>query len=434
MESKDNIQHKDIFGEVIKNKLENYQMPLDKDIWEGIEKRITPKKQRFISGWYWLTGGVAALLGLVLLLHPLRKNENYLTQKTDIKIQNEQHQLIIQPRHEETFTVEKRLSTKQAVEKLISQNKQNKQHNSAEKTRGEQNKYNPIETENSVDIQSSTEFQAKEVKVGTANSDLQHRDSIPAQKTDPKITSLPEMPEILEETEDKPQKKHNKWLIAANVGTSGNLAFGTLEDGLYANEPSANNVYGKKMNAVAMNADAYMIDPEDFTNLQHFPPLSFGFAVQKNITKSLGISSGLVYTYLHSNYSLDNRWQQANASMELHYLGIPLNINILIADKKHWNYYFSIGGTIEKGLGSVYKQTIQNSDGSTTHQTNVYSKIDGIQTSVNAAFGIGYKLQKNWTLFFEPKIIYYFDNNQPISARTDTPLNVGFNGGLKIGF
>jgi hypothetical protein len=62
------------------------------------------------------------------------------------------------------------------------------------------------------------------------------------------------------------------------------------------------------------------------------------------------------------------------------------------------------------------------------------SSIDGLQWSLDGAMGIDYKIQRNISLFVEPKITYYLQNNQPMSSRTEMPLNVGLNGGLRIGF
>lgn len=440
-----NIHNKDIFGESIKSKLENYQMPLDESVWKGIEKQLAPKQSRIVPFWFWLSGGVAASFLVIFLLNPFKNNNNVnfatgKSVKTEIYTQtktlasNQQTNALSgnKIQKKSTISIKSRSNIASNISKTYSDKTSSDLENENSNLQINRNETQDI---NFTDNVSNTEFQANEVNKGLANSVLQVKDSIPAKITEPKLTSLPEIPEILEIPEENPKKKQkNDWLLAANLGTSGNTDF-NFSNGDFAYDPqmTASEVYGDGLKQYASAANAYILQPSDYDNVEHLNPVSVGFSIQKSLTPNLSVSSGLVYTYLRSNYSLDNQWQQADASLDLHYVGVPLNLNVMIAEKKHWNYYFSVGAMIEKGLRSVYKQTIQYGS-SSTHQTNVYSKIDGVQTSADVAFGVGYKLQKNWSLFFEPKLTYYFKNNQPMSARTETPLNVGFNGGMKVGF
>lgn len=434
-----NIHNQDIFSESIKSKLENHQMPLDESVWKGIEKQLATKKKRIVPVWLWLTGGIAASFLLFFTLNPFKTNdgryvENKINEKENIVVSegkthgksNVNNQITSVPEKKDKLTYKTKLLTKETLSSFTNNNI----NQSVEDIH--QEKISTFEN------QTSTEFLAKEVKKGLADSDLQvKKDSIPAKKTEPKLTSLPEMPEILDVPEEKPKKNTKKnWLLAANVGTSGSADLNFANGKLYANVGtvlSPNEAYGDGLSNLVSSTQTTILDPGHFTNIQYLSPLSVGFSVQKSLNATLSLSSGLTYTYLRSNYSLKNQWEDADASLELHYLGIPLHLNVMIADKKHWNYYFSVGGTIEKGLRSVYRQKIDY-NGASTQQTTIYSKIDGVQTSSDVAFGVGYKLHKNWSLFFEPKVIYYFKNNQPMSARTDTPLNVGFSSGLKVGF
>ena len=439
-----NIHNQDIFRESIKSKLENYQLPLDESVWIGIEKQLAPKQNRIVPFWFWLSGGIAASFLLIFLLNPVKNNNvNFATEKsvkTEISTQttpdalNQQTNTLSENKTQKKSTIS--INSKSNIASNISKTYSYKASSDIDKENSlQQIKRTEIQNINTSENVSNTEFQANEVNKGLVNSVLQVKDSIPAKKTEPKLTSLPEIPEILELPEEYPKKKQkNDWLLAANLGTSGNTDF-NFSNGDFAYEPqmTASEAYGDGLKQYASAANAYILQPSDYDNVEHLNPVSVGFSIQKSLTSNLSVSSGLVYTYLRSNYSLDNQWQQADASLDLHYLGIPLNLNVMIAEKKHWNYYFSVGAMIEKGLRSVYRQTIQYGS-SSTHHTNVYSKIDGVQTSADTAFGVGYKLQKNWSLYFEPKLTYYFKNNQPMSARTETPLNVGFNGGLKVGF
>ena len=85
---------------------------------------------------------------------------------------------------------------------------------------------------------------------------------------------------------------------------------------------------------------------------------------------------------------------------------------------------------VEKGLRSIY---IQNEYiGSQIITTDARTKIDGFQWSVNAMLGGMYNLYRNIGIYFEPKFSYYFDNDQPISARTDQPVVFGLTAGVRF--
>lgn len=446
---KNNIHNQDIFGESIKSKLENYSMPLDESVWKGIEKQLAPKKNRVVPFWFWLSSGIAASFLIVFLLNPFQNTKNdFAHQKTPVSKNNVISTVALNHPIEPTLTQtpqkgKNEKCVKKTTTKINPRSAQLQHHTLLSTSQNNNidniNNASTVETKLKADDKSTQEnrtFQAKEANSGLANSDLQVNDSIPAERNKPELASLPEIPELLELPPVKQNKKRaNKWLLAANIGTSGNTNFDFANESLTANLPqlSPSEAYGDGLESYANAAKAYIMEPNDFDDVEYLNPVSIGFSVQKELTSTLSLSSGLVYTYLRANYSLDNQWQQADASLDLHYLGIPLNLNVMIAEKKHWNYYFSFGGMLEKGLRSVYKQDIRNNP-SNLHETNVYSNIEGVQTSANAAFGIGYKLHKHWSLFFEPKFTYYFKNNQPMSARTETPLNVGLNGGLKLGF
>ena len=57
-----NIKEKDEFSKLVKQKLENHQLPVSDDIWAGIEQKMSapaPQKRRIVP-WYWFAGAAAA--------------------------------------------------------------------------------------------------------------------------------------------------------------------------------------------------------------------------------------------------------------------------------------------------------------------------------------------------------------------------------------
>ncbi|OJU53814.1 MAG: hypothetical protein BGN96_09010 [Bacteroidales bacterium 45-6] len=151
------------------------------------------------------------------------------------------------------------------------------------------------------------------------------------------------------------------------------------------------------------------------------PPLSFGLTFRRNFSNKLGIETGIIYTYLRTKIHSSG---SSPATLDLHYLGVPLNLSYSLWKINQWEIYWSAGGMVEKGIRSRY----------TTHSSAKDESIRGLQWSVQTSPGISYMLKKPIGLYLEPKLSYYFDNNQPLSIRTEHPFVLGINVGLHYDF
>lgn len=121
-----------------------------------------------------------------------------------------------------------------------------------------------------------------------------------------------------------------------------------------------------------------------------------------------------------------------NTRLDLHYLGVPVNLVVKLWDHPKWNIYLSGGMMLEKGLRSKLHQ---DKIGTDQFETLVEKKgIDGIQWSLNASAGVSYRLLKDWSIYLEPRLSYYFDNDQPVSIRTENSVIVGIGAGFRFEF
>ena len=168
---------------------------------------------------------------------------------------------------------------------------------------------------------------------------------------------------------------------------------------------------------------------DDFTNISHSPPFSFGIMASKSREDGAGLEFGLVYTYLASRFDWSN-WSNNRAYQGLHYIGIPVNLVGYLGKSKpdKWRVYLSGGIMVEKGLRAVYRQEMRS--GNEIRNTTVRSSINGLQWSLNGGMGITRRLEKGFGIYIEPRVGYSFDNKQPISIRTESPVYFGINFGL----
>ena len=244
-----------------------------------------------------------------------------------------------------------------------------------------------------------------------------------------KIDRLPDLNDypVISEKNKRTRKKH-PLLLAAAFGTSGNNAGAAMEPKDFTSHMSSAPPRQLVCREIIDNY-AGILTSEDYSDAEHQAPLSLGVILEKPLTERISVESGLVYTYLKSIYRTPGNVEK-NGVLQLHYLGIPLNVKVKIIKQPKWALYTSAGGMVEKGLRSHYRQAIESMSVITNKE--VKSNIDGLQWSLSGGAGLDYKFSKDLSLFVEPRITYYLENNQPMSARTEQPLNVGVNGGLRI--
>lgn len=162
----------------------------------------------------------------------------------------------------------------------------------------------------------------------------------------------------------------------------------------------------------------------------HFLPLSAGINLTYSfLNNKLAVGLGLNYTYLFSEYeALIDRSIHAYVEQSIQYIGLPITVYYNIIGNEKLAFYASLGGTVERALKISY-------DAVSTSGTNIdrYRKPEGVQWSVNAGIGFEYRFVKFMGLYIDPRLTYYFDNpSQPLSVRTEQPLQFNFEVGLRF--
>ncbi|MCL2728184.1 MAG: hypothetical protein FWD56_07360, partial [Bacteroidales bacterium] len=171
----------------------------------------------------------------------------------------------------------------------------------------------------------------------------------------------------------------------------------------------------------------------DYTTIRHLPPLSIGVKAHTRIGDA-DVECGIIYTYLSSRFSWTESGKDYDVRQSLHYVGVPLNlVGYLWNTHRDWKVYFTVGAMVEKGLRGIYQQDMLSSK-RITSTTIKSSSIEGLQWSFNGAIGVSHRLKRDLSIYFEPRIGYFFDCKQPISMRTEWPLAVGFGVGVNYQF
>lgn len=414
MQNNINKNERDVFSDLIRQKLENHQVPVDNTMWEEIQVRLTSNKRKILPFWWWVSGGAAvAVLALLFTLHPLSESKEVIAKSTKGTVLQEptQPKQVVKPHFNEPNQPHKEpIIAAQPKIQLSGQTTTTIALNYLSLQRIVNDSVEKINTiENRMDNSENTAASTKLASSLSNDSVTENTREIPNS--------------LVEKNIDEPvvPKKHKRgWLLAATVGSNGSIPTG---NGNY------NLLQGDKNIVNATPSYTSIMTPNEFHTINYLSPLSFGLTVRKNLDKQWTLESGLVYTYLLTTFE-NSGMQRNDARLHLHYIGVPLNLVVQLWNLPKWDIYLSGGGMVEKGLKSVYVQTQYNSNQTIT--TTAFTDINGFQWSVNGAVGTTYKIYRNVGIFFEPKISCYFENNQPLSARTEHPTVIGLTAGVRL--
>ncbi|GHU79251.1 hypothetical protein FACS1894145_2970 [Bacteroidia bacterium] len=403
------INHKieeDNFRKIIKEKLEGYSLPAGDEVWNKIENNLDKerKKKRRIALWSWISGTAAAAAVALFALALHLVSDKQINDETTYETTNSVSKY--------AQTIDKNVPVETVNQPVTAPSGKPERIFVTRKTKGE---YAEVSVSPEIDV-------IKGEQENAHAEPIDHREQAVYPNPDPFGDDSPQM------VKKSPKRKS----INLSLGSGSNsMAMNTNAN----TDLMPNNVIGVFRSSFYADASESrtqeQLRTEDFPEAIHRAPLSFGLTVKKELNRTFSLETGLVYTFLESRF--ENRNWERKALLQLHYLGIPLNIQAKVwGDKQSdWTVYLSAGGMIEKGIYSHYKQT---NYGNENYVTSIVSneKIDGLQYSVSFAPGVDYRIYRNYSVYLEPKISYYFDNDQPVSARTEHPVVIGVNAGIRL--
>ena len=156
-------------------------------------------------------------------------------------------------------------------------------------------------------------------------------------------------------------------------------------------------------------------------------PFTVGVGVRIYVAPRLSIGTGVDYTLLSRTFAGSYGDVPGTVHHKLQYLGIPVNVYYDIISSSRIKFYVYGGVEAEYCIDNTYKLF------ATPDVVRTY-KVDELQYSLGAGFGVEFLLGRRIGLYFDPGIDYYFPCNQPRSIRTEKPLLLNFDVGLRFNF
>jgi len=404
----------DLFSEIVKEKLTNYTLPVDDDSWDKIAERLNPASRKITQRRWIAALAAAASIALLFMLFTITKKTVH--HETAIQLSD----------HEKTIIQD--VSEEEIVQPVLSQNVESS---------ASFRKSQPFERlpENSFTTEVISKEEIAEEKPVVSPKEEQNTPGKRPVSVDPYVNSGNEM--------QMPSIKHKKrQSIRLSFGSGGNLLAennNLLAEKNVKQESSNPDLLCFRAATQTTNESRTkdILLYEDYPDITHHLPLSFGVTVKKELNRTFAIESGIVYSYVATSFNRVEPYPKSKANLQLHYIGIPLNLHTRFIGNRfsRWEMYLSAGGMVEKGVLSHFTQKTYYDDiNKTVREVVSDEKIKGLQWSMAVSLGIDYQIYKNYSIYFEPKLNYYFDNDQPVSARTKHPVVVGLNAGIRLGW
>ena len=155
---------------------------------------------------------------------------------------------------------------------------------------------------------------------------------------------------------------------------------------------------------------------------QHEIPISVGLSARFFLTDRLSINTGLNYTrykslrtrWFASTHDQQKDWQYA------HYLGLPVRLDWMIVNKKHFNFYLGAGVQADKCIYATV-------GGERLHEKEVLFGLNG-------AMGLQFNIVPMVGLYFEPDISYSLNEGSIQTYRIREPFLISVRGGIRFNF
>ena len=279
-----------------------------------------------------------------------------------------------------------------------------------------QNKFSVLVAENETDAIRDTTSLKDEIfaDASTSNEDMTNEDDY-AQPTG--TLDFDDFPE------DEPSRKR----LPMSIGISGSASAGPLLFRKYGEGAAPPNTDENQRDSTRHGASRPSMAMKRVRtgysdSFRHELPISFGLSARIFLTDRLAINTGLSYTRyssLRSRFSYDTNdlhkdWQYA------HYLGIPVRLDWMAVNKKHFNLYLGAGLQADKCVYAI------------AGNERLYERE--VLFGLNGAMGLQVNIVPMVGLYIEPEVSYALNKGSIETFRSDEPFVITARGGLRFNF
>ena len=389
--------------DIIGTELESFEEPLPADDWSVLQQKYAASvRRRRTVAFAWVGGlmAAAAVAALLLVFHP--QQETMIEPDTqelmaEVLPETEVPETSPQPHNESVPNPQKKQTEVKDIQETIEE-------------------YDIIE----ITYIEAEEFNEQEIAVSTSDeAGIKTTD-------DTTITVIKEPDSYISSllADDEMYVACNETRRRISVGLSGSIAESFSGRSSY---PSADN---SPQRPPATDMPPQADEPQDTTDMKvpvmkrrqessgttHETPLSFGVSARISLSDRLSLTTGLNYTRYKATISKGIFAYKQTA----HYLGIPVRLDLMLVNKKHFDLYLGVGAQADKCIYATYGTD------------RLYEKE--VLFSVNGALGMQVDITQKVGLYFEPDIAWTLNEGTIKTSRYDNPLTITLRAGLRFNF
>lgn len=415
---RDMTKHND-WIEQLRDKMDGFEEPTPEGLWQDIETALSqdaqqPRRALIIPVRKW---AAAAAVAAILIGGGTWFGYNNISQSNNLTETSEQagsetdlaaSELLAQPQnHQEDFLAVRQASSASIMPTTLKPTTTKLHATSSTQVTAPPS---PVPTELRVDTpQNDSHAPKAKPSHESETSSVAHRANPQPSKTEKEILRA------LEEADNSSQRKSIRYgvnLYAANdligISNSSTVVNYTMAPGYYGFDAENETVKTPVRN---YNESS-----------KHYQPYSIGLTGRIGLTDKWSLSTGLVYTRLHSDFTSTMGSAVIKQKQTLHEIGIPLNVMYRVWGNRHLVTYAVAGGQADFN----FKATLET-DGVSQDMDK-----DRVQWSVNAGIGAQYNFIPSLGVYLEPGVKYYFDNGSPLeNTFKDKPCNFNIQFGIR---
>ncbi len=239
---------------------------------------------------------------------------------------------------------------------------------------------------------------------------------IPRADTTVAMIEIPPAKEELKQTAEATSSDVNTETVTAEkkkvrLGFSGNVG-SSISGSTQSPEPD----FGQSGGTGIVPPYSDNIGGNNSIKYRHYTPISVNASITCSFADRWMLSTGLRYTYLHSD--ITDRNGLVKYSQRIHYLGIPVKASLTFWQSKNFDAYVSAGATFEFPLaGSIAGKNMEVP----------------CQWSAGVGIGLQYDITPQIGIYVEPELYRYFDNGSDIDTiRSERPLTLTIPVGIRF--
>ena len=405
------------FDLLVRSMLENAQEEVPSRVWENCEAALDAKRRPVVLWWRRAAiglGAAAAAVALVLLAVRQPSADNV---GKDLVAVQEKVTSSAEPSVEKDTAPAASQSLLAVSEPAAHKSPAAAAKPSVKAPEASPAEVIPQEENNTADIQIYTKDEEESSQASPEG--LSPEERIPSSVTD--LPSSDPFAAMEVQESRKPSGKRFSLALGGQMLTNGNPQAVAAFNGrraMAAAPPTETNIHQTSTNSI------YAV------------PISVGLTARYNFTNRWSVSAGFTWSMMERTFTgvytevkdgVITNSINSDIHNTLHYVGIPLMFGFNIIDNGRFMLYAFAGGSAEKGIVSRFR--ISPSSGAPV----IFNQsIPGVQLSVGGGLGAQFNITKFLGIYIDPSLRYWFDCNQPVIIRTQQPLMVGFEAGVRF--